>query len=337
MLKFANWAPKVLLSAVLLMTSASAYAAEIINGAGATFPQPIYTKWFYEYNQKTGYSINYQGIGSGGGIKQVSEGTVDFGASDAPLTGDDQAKKKLVMIPTVAGAVTLTYNIPGVETGLKLTPDIIAGIYLGNITKWNDSRIQAVNAGIQMPDLGIVVARRSDGSGTTDIFTHYLSSVSAEWSSKVGAGTAVKWPVGVGGKGNPGVAGIVKNTKGAIGYVELAYVIQNKMAYATVQNKAGNFIVPSIASTRAAAATAQIPDNFYVYIVNAPGADAYPISGFTFLLIKKHYPDKAIGKAVVEFVKWAYQTGDKAAESLYYVPLPEDLKTRAIASLGSVK
>lgn len=181
------------------------------------------------------------------------------------------------------------------------------------------------------------MARRSDGSGTTDIFTHYLASVSAEWSSKVGAGTSVKWPVGVGGKGNPGVAGIVKNTKGAIGYVELAYVIQNKMAYATVQNKSGNFIVPSIASTRAAAATAQIPDNFYVYIVNAPGADAYPISGFTFLLIKKHYPDKAIGKAVVEFVKWAYKTGDKAAESLYYVPLPEDLKTRALESLGSVK
>lgn len=335
--KCLKWAPKALVSALLLMAPASAFAAEIINGAGATFPQPLYTKWFFDYSKEAGYNVNYQGIGSGGGIKQVGDGAVDFGASDAPLKGADQAKRNLVMVPTVAGAVALSYNIPGVQSGLKLTPEIISGIYLGKIKKWNDPAIAAANPGLNLPDLGVIPVRRSDGSGTTAIFTNYLSSVSSEWASKVGADTAVKWPIGIGGKGNPGVAGAIKNTKGAIGYVELAYVIQNKMAYADVQNKAGNFVTPTLESAKAAAASAQMPDDFYIYIVNAPGANAYPITGFTFLLLKKHYSDAAIGKAVVDMVKWAYQKGDKSAEALHYVPLPEGVKAKALKRLESVK
>lgn len=335
MKRFYQWIALAALAVVLAAGAAS--AREMINGAGATFPYPLYSKWFHEYENQSGYAINYQSIGSGGGIKQVTDGTVDFGASDAPLSQADQDKRKLVQIPTVAGAVTMTYNIPGIGTGLKLTPAVISGIYLGKITKWNDPAIVAVNPGLNLPDMGIVVAHRSDGSGTTAIFTNYLSSVSEDWKSKVGAGTAVKWPAGVGGKGNEGVAGVVKNTKGSIGYVELAYVVQNKMAYADVQNKSGNFVTPSLASVKAAAASFELPEDFNVVIVNAPGANAYPIAGFTFLLLKKHYSDKATGKAVVEFVKWSFKSGDAMAEKLLYVPLPDEVKARALKRLEAIK
>lgn len=304
-----------------------------LNGAGATFPYVIYSKWFDVYHQNTGIQFNYQSIGSGGGIKQVIEGTVDFGASDAPMSEAQmkQVKDKqgtdILHIPTVMGAVVITYNLPGVEKGLKITPDVLADIYLGKITKWNDSRIVSDNQGVNLPDKAIFVTHRSDGSGTTNIFTGYLSKVSETWSKKVGQGTAVKWPAGLGGKGNEGVAGLVKQTEGSIGYVELAYAEKNSLPYAALKNKAGNFVMPTFDAVSAAAAgfVKNMPADLRVEITNADGKDSYPISGFTWLLIYKDMKNKAKAKAIVDFLKWAVTDGEKYAKDLYYAPLPKEV------------
>ncbi|MGA2193571.1 MAG: phosphate ABC transporter substrate-binding protein PstS [Nitrospirota bacterium] len=320
--------------AVLALAAGAAFAAETLNGAGATFPYPLYSKWFYTYEQQTGTKINYQSIGSGGGISQVKAGTVDFGASDAPLTGDKLAEANLFQFPTVAGAEAIVYNIPGVQKGLKLTSEQVAEIYLGKITRWNDKSITTENPGVRMPDLPIVVAHRSDGSGTTNIFTWFLSDVSPEWKQKVGSGTSVNWPVGIGGKGNEGVAGTVRQTRGAIGYVELAYALQNQMPYAMLRNRDGNYLYPSIETAVAAAANAKVPDTYYVRFTYASGKDAYPIAGFTFMLLPKEWKDKQKLTAFKDFIKWAYKNGDSDAKSLDYVPLPEKLKDRILSDLA---
>src|ERR1035437_9920540 len=276
----------------------NANAQMLINGAGATFPYPIYSKWFDEYAKvDTSVRFNYQSIGSGGGQKQITERTVDFGASDGPMSDENLAKApgKLLHIPTVAGADVITYNLPGNPT-LKLDGDTIVNIFMGNITKWNDPKIAALNPGVDLPDLPIVVVHRSDGSGTTFIFTDYLSSISPVWADSVGKGTSVKWPVGIGGKGNEGLAGQVKQLSGAVGYVELIYAKQNKMPYADVKNAAGNFITPSLDSVTAALATAKIPDDYRFSMVNAPGDKPYPISGATWLLVYERQKDAAKGK-----------------------------------------
>lgn len=304
-----------------------------LNGAGATFPYVIYSKWFDVYHKNTGIEFNYQAIGSGGGIRQVIEGTVDFGASDAPMTDKqmEQVKKKqgteILHIPTVMGAVVVTYNMPKVGKGLKLTPDVLADIYLGKITKWNDSRITSINKGLNLPDEAIFVAHRSDGSGTTNIFTGYLSKVSNSWKSKVGQGTSVNWPVGLGGKGNEGVAGLVKQTEGSIGYVELAYAEKNNLPYAALKNKAGYFVEPTFDAVSAAAAgfIKDMPADLRVEITNADGKDSYPIAGFTWLLIYKNMKDKTKAKAIVKFLRWAVTDGEKYTKELYYAPLPNEV------------
>jgi phosphate transport system substrate-binding protein len=306
--------------------TAPAQAVEL-TGAGATFPYPIYSKWFADYATKTGVKINYQSIGSGGGIRQLTEGTVDFGASDAPMTNEEMAKLKtpVLHVPTVLGAVVLTYNVPEVTQPLHLTGDVIAEIFQGNIYKWNAKPIAELNPGVKLPSKDILVVHRSDGSGTTFIFSDYLSAVSGSWKSGPGRGKELQWPVGIGGKGNEGVAGQIKQTPYAIGYVELAYARQNKLPYAWVRNAAGTFVEPTISAVTAAAATASLPagTDFRVSIVNAPGPEAYPISSFTFLLVPKAYGNAAKGKALIEFVKWAIHDGEKAAETLDYAPLPE--------------
>jgi len=304
-----------------------------LNGAGATFPYVIYSKWFDVYHQKTGIEFNYQSIGSGGGIKQVIEGTVDFGASDAPMSEEQmqQVKQKrgteILHIPTVMGAVVITYNLPSVGKGLKLTPEVLADIYLGKITKWNDSKITSINQGKKFPDEAIFVTHRSDGSGTTNIFTGYLTKVSDSWKSKAGQGTAVNWPVGLGGKGNEGVAGLVKQTEGSIGYVELAYAEQNKLPYSSLKNKAGNYVMPTFDAVSAAAAgfIADMPKDLRVEITNADGKDSWPISGFTWLLVYKDMKDKQKAQAIVNFLKWALTDGEKYAKDLYYAPLPKEV------------
>ncbi|MBI5420008.1 MAG: phosphate ABC transporter substrate-binding protein PstS [Deltaproteobacteria bacterium] len=300
----------------------------IINGAGATFPYPLYSKWFYEYsNSHPGLKFNYQSIGSGGGVKQITAGTIDFGATDAPMTEDELAKLPgpIFHIPTAIGAVAVVYNLEGVQSGLKLTPDILVDIYYGRITRWSDRRIVSLNPGVKLPSTDIVVAHRSDGSGTTDIFTNYLSAVSTEWRAKIGRGKSVNWPVGLGGKGNEGVAGVVKQTPGAIGYVELAYAMQNKMKTAALRNKEGNFVVPSLESTSAAAAGAakSMPADFRLTLVDAPGKDSYGICGLTWLLIYKEQRDEAKGKAIVSFLKWAIRDGQKMNAPLLYAPIPK--------------
>ncbi len=308
-------------------------AQQKLNGAGATFPYVIYSKWFDVYNQKTGIQFNYQSIGSGGGIKQVIEGTVDFGASDAPMTEKQmqQVKEKqgteILHIPTVMGAVVVTYNLPGVKKGLKITPEVLSGIYLGTITKWNDSKITSDNKGIKLPNEAIFVTHRSDGSGTTNIFTGYLSKVSDTWQKKVGQGTAVNWPVGLGGKGNEGVAGLVKQTEGSIGYVELAYAEKNALPYAALKNKAGNFVMPTFDAVSAAAAgfIKDMPEDLRVEITNADGKESYPISGFTWLLVYQNMKDKSKAKAIVDFLNWAVTDGEKYAKDLYYAPLPKEV------------
>ena len=311
-----------------------------LNGAGATFPYPIYSKWFFEFNKETKNQINYQSIGSGGGIRQVTEGTVDFGASDAPMTDEQIAAVKggIFHLPTVMGAVAVAYNVPGLKS-LKLSSEVLADMFLGKITNWNDPRIAADNAGEKLPDVAVNIAHRSDGSGTSNIFTNYLSKVSPEWQSKVGFGTAVKWPVGVGGKGNEGVAGLIKQIPGTIGYVELAYAHQNKIPYAMLKNAAGNYVDPTIESTTAAAAAAlaNMPDDFRVMITNAPGAEAYPICGFTWLLVHPEYADKAKGKTLVEFLHWAYAKGEPMASALDYAPLPADLIKKIDARIAQIK
>ncbi len=318
-----------------------AQAQLLINGAGATFPYPIYSKWFDEYAKvDPSVRFNYQSIGSGGGQKQIIARTVDFGASDGPMSDDNLAKApgKILHIPTVAGADVITYNLPG-NPKLKLDSDAIVNIFMGNITKWNDPRIAALNPGVDLPGLPVVVVHRSDGSGTTFIFTDYLSSISPVWADTVGKGTSVKWPagIGMGAKGNEGVAGQVKQLPGAVGYVELIYAEQNKMPYADVKNAAGNFITPALDSITAALATAKIPDDFRFSMVNPPGDKAYPIAGTTWLLVYQQQKDAAKGKKMVEFLNWAMTTGEGIASSLDYAPLPESVQQRVQDLIGTIK
>ncbi len=319
--------------------SASASAQMLINGAGATFPYPIYSKWFDAYTKvDPSVRFNYQSIGSGGGQKQILEQTVDFGASDGPMSDDNLSKApgKLLHIPTVAGAVVMTYNLTG-NPALKFDGDTIAGIYLGEIKKWNDPKIAALNSGVKLPDQEIVVVHRSDGSGTTFIFTDYLSKISPPWKQKVGNNTSVNWPTGIGGKGNEGVSGQVKQTPGAIGYVELIYAIQNKMPYADLKNADGEFVKATLESVTAAMATAQIPDDFRFSMTNAPGKDAYPISGATWLLVYEQQKDVAKGKKLVEFLKWMVTKGEDMAKDLDYAPLPANVRDRILKRIAEIK
>ena len=315
-----------------------------LTGAGATFPYPLYSKWFDAYATKSGVKINYQSIGSGGGIRQLSEQTVDFGASDAPMSDAEMAKAKggpVAHIPTALGAVTMIYNLPGVTSPLKLTGDVIAGIFQGQITKWNDPRIAALNSGANLPATDILVVHRSDGSGTSYVFTDYLANVSPAWATKPGKGKEVQWPVGLGAKGNEGVAGQVKQTPGAIGYVELAYATQNKMAMASVKNANGEFVSPSIASVTAAAAgaAAKLPatTDYRVSIVNAPGAGVYPISSFTWIIAYTRQADPAKGKKLTDFLRWALNDGQGMESALDYAPLPESMRTALLTRVDSIK
>ncbi len=319
--------------------SATASAQMMINGAGATFPYPIYSKWFDEYAKvDPSVRFNYQSIGSGGGQKQILAQTVDFGASDGPMSDDNLSKApgKILNIPTVAGAVVISYNLDG-NPALKLDGETIADIFLGKIKKWNDPKIAASNSGAKLPDQEIVVVHRSDGSGTTFIFTDYLSKVSAEWKQKVGNNTSVNWPTGIGGKGNEGVSGQVKQTPGAIDYVELIYAIQNKMPYAEVKNAAGQFVKPTIESVTAALGTADIPDDFRFSMTNASGNDAYPIAGATWLLVYEQQEDPAKGKKLVEFLKWALTKGERMAQDLNYAPLPDAVQQRVLKRIDEIK
>jgi len=325
--------------AIALGINASASAQMMINGAGATFPYPIYSKWFDEYAKvDPSVRFNYQSIGSGGGQKQILAQTVDFGASDGPMSDDNLAKApgKILHIPTVAGADVVAYNLPG-NPALKLDADAIAGIFLGQIKKWNDQKIASLNPSVKLPDQEIVVVHRSDGSGTTYIWTDYLSKISPEWKTKVGTNTSVNWPTGIGGKGNEGVSGQIKQTPGAIGYVELIYAIQNKMPYAEVKNSAGQFVKPTIESVTAALATADIPDDFRFSMTNPTGKDAYPIAGATWLLVYEQQKDPAKGKKLVEFLKWAAKDGEKMAKDLEYAPLPETLQQRVLKRIDEIK
>jgi len=312
---------------VCLALAVPVFGQTTLNGAGATFPYPMYSKWFSEYNKlHPDIQFNYQSIGSGGGIRQVIAGTVDFGASDGPMTDEQlaQAKIKIVHIPTVLGAVVPAYNVPGVSGELKFTPAALAGIFLGKITSWNDPALTSVNPGVNLPNQPLIVIHRSDGSGTTYIFTDYLSKVSNEWQNQVGKGTSVKWPVGLGGKGNEGVAGMVRQMQGSIGYVELIYAVQNNISYGTVKNASGNFVKASLDSVTAAAASVKnMPADFRVSITNAPGKDAYPISSFTWLLIPAQSKDKAKGKILADFLNWMVDDGQKMTAPLTYAPLPE--------------
>jgi phosphate transport system substrate-binding protein len=331
--------PGILGLTIALGLSASASAQMMINGAGATFPYPIYSKWFDEYAKvDPSVRFNYQSIGSGGGQKQILAQTVDFGASDGPMSDDNLSKApgKILHIPTVAGAVVLTYNLAG-NPSLKLDGDTVAGIYLGQIKKWNDPKIAALNPGAKLPDQEIVVVHRSDGSGTTFIFTDYLSKVSGEWKQKAGSNTSVNWPAGIGGKGNEGVSGQVKQTPGAIGYVELIYAIQNKMPYADVKNAAGQFVKPTLESVTAALGTANIPDDFRFSMTNAPGSDAYPIAGATWLLVYEQQKDPTKGKKLVEFLKWALTKGEGMAKDLNYAPLPDEVQQRVLKRIDEIK
>jgi phosphate transport system substrate-binding protein len=323
-----------------LLLAGAACAADTINAAGATFPAPIYQKWFEEYKTKTGVQINYQPVGSGAGIKQMTENTVDFGASDVPMTDAQIAamKVKALHFPTVLGAVVLSYNIPGVTANLKFSGDTIAGMFLGSITKWDDAKIKADNPGVKLPSTDLVVVHRSDGSGTSFIFTDYLAKVSNDWKTKVGAAASVSWPVGLGGNGNAGVAGFIKQTPGSIGYVELIYAIQQKMAYADVKNAAGKFVTPSFASvTAAAAGMKEMPNDFRVSITNAPGAASYPISSFTWLLIPSQISDPAKKKALTSFLTWMLADGQKDAEGLSYAPLPKPVVAKEVKQIALIK
>jgi phosphate transport system substrate-binding protein len=318
------------LSATALFAGTASAQSVDLTGAGATFPYPIYSKWFADYAQSTGVKINYQSIGSGGGIRQLSEQTVDFGASDGPMSDQELASAKggpVLHFPTVMGAVVITYNVPGLTHPLNVSGDVIADIFQGKITKWNDARIVAQNRGVSLPNSDILVVHRSDGSGTTYIFSDYLNTVSPSWSSTLGKGKEIKWPVGLGGKGNEGVTGQVKQTPGSIGYVELAYAKQNKLPYANVRNADGRFVTPSIASVTAAAASMKLPKNtdYRVSIVNAPGKDTYPISSMTWILVYQNQPDAVKGAKLVNFLRWAYKNGEKTASALDYAPLPSSM------------
>jgi phosphate transport system substrate-binding protein len=332
---------KTLLLLVCVVLALPAFGQTTLNGAGATFPYPIYSKWFSEYHKlHSEVEINYQSIGSGGGIRQVTAGTVDFGASDMPMTDKQlqEAKTKILNLPTVLGAVVPAYNIPGVSGEVKFTPEALAGIFLGKISKWNDKAITSANPGINFPDRDIIVVHRSDGSGTTFIWTDYLSKVSPEWKSSVGSDTSVKWPVGMGGKGNEGVSGFVRQLQGSIGYVELIYAIQNNIPYGSVRNAAGAFIKASLESVTAAAASApKMPADFRVSITNSPGQSAYPISSFTWLLIPAQSKDPAKGKILADFLNWMVTDGQKMTSALSYAPLPENVAAKEKEAIKQVK
>src|SRR5579864_7544992 len=342
MKRIAGW----IFAALVLAGVAWAQSALLINGAGATFPFPMYSKWFDEYHKKNAnLQINYQSIGSGGGIKQVTEGTVDFGASDGPMN-DDQLKAyqdkhgfPVLHFPTVLGADVPTYNIPGVTQELNFTQEALAGIFLGKITKWNDPAIAGPNKGVNLPANDIVVVHRAEGSGTTYIWTDYLSKISEEWKTKVGKATAVKWPVGLGGQGNEGVSGLIKQTPNSFGYVELIYAIQNKMPYGKVRNSSGEFIKADLASVTAAAAGAakNMPDDFRVSITDAPGKTAYPVSSFTWLLIPSKIPDAAKRDAIKGFVKWMLTDGQNDTEALAYAKLPKEVVAKELKALDRIQ
>ena len=317
-----------------------AFAQSTLNGAGATFPYPIYSKWFSEYHKAhSDVQVNYQSIGSGGGIRQVLAGTVDFGASDGPMTDEQlgRAKVKILHVPTVLGAVVPAYNIPGVSGEVKFTPEALAGIFLGKITTWNDKALTAANPGVNFPNQAIVVIHRSDGSGTSYIFTDYLSKVSADWKNGPGKGTSVKWPVGLGGKGNEGVAGMIRQMEGSIGYVELIYALQNKITYGSMKNPAGEFVKASLESvTTAAASVKSMPADFRVSITNAPGKGAYPISSFTWLLIPTKSQDPNKGKILTDLVNWCETDGQKLAADLSYAPLPDTVVAKVKEAIKQV-
>jgi phosphate transport system substrate-binding protein len=332
---------KVIAAGVLALVAAGV-SAQNINGAGATFPNPIYSKWFSEYRQlHPDVKINYQPIGSGGGIRQVTEGTVDFGASDVTMTDEQisQAKVKVMAIPTVLGAVVPVYNIPGVNKDLNFSGDVIADIYLGKITKWNDPRIAKDNPGANLPDKSILPVYRSDGSGTSFIFTDFLSKVSSDWNSKVGKGASLKWPTGIGQKGNEGVAGMVRQAPYSFGYVELIYAEQNKMSFGSVRNASGKFVRASTGGVTAAAAAAAktMPADYRVSITNAGGADSYPISSFTWLLIPTHSADPAKAKALADFLGWMLDHGESEAAPMTYAPLPKQVQDMVRKSIANVK
>lgn len=325
----------------LTLVATVAFAATTLNGAGATFPYPIYSKWFNEFHKlHPDVQINYQSIGSGGGIRQLAVGTVDFGASDMPLS-DEQLKSlqgPIFQFPTVLGAVVPAYNLPGVQQEIRFTPQALAGIYLGKITNWNDKALADANPGTKLPDKPIVVIHRSDGSGTTFVWTDYLAKVSPEWKSQVGSNTSVKWPVGLGGKGNEGVAGLVRQMDGAIGYVELIYALQNKIAFGPVKNAAGNFVKASLESTTAAAASVKnMPADFRVSITNAAGKDAYPISSFTYLLVPTKWQDQTKKSAMVQFLNWMLDSGESMVQQLNYAPLPKHVEDMERARIKQIQ
>jgi phosphate transport system substrate-binding protein len=331
--------------AITLAVAAATYgvvrASILINGAGATFPYPIYSKWFDEYTKvDSSARFNYQSIGSGGGIKALKDKTVDFGASDAPLSNEEAAQMPgpVLHFPTVMGAVVLAYNIEGVKQPIRLTGPVIADIFLGKIIKWSDPAITGLNPGITFPDDPIVTAHRSDGSGTTYIFTDYLTKASPEWAAKAGKGKSIKWPNGVGGKGNEGVTGVIQQTPGAIGYVELIYALSNKISFATVKNREGNWVVPSLDGVTAAAAGAasDMPADFRVSITDAPGAQSYPISSFTWILLYKQQTDRTKGEALIKFMKWALADGQKYTAALYYAPIPAPVVEKELAQLSQI-
>jgi phosphate transport system substrate-binding protein len=322
-----QFAMKVTLLAGLSLAMAGAAFAQDITGAGASFPAPLYSKWASEYNKATGVKVNYQSVGSGAGLRQIEAKTVDFGASDMPLKDEDLAKKGLVQFPTVIGGVVPVINIKGIAPGqLKLTGQLLGDIYLGKITKWTDPAIKALNPTLALPDAVISPVRRADGSGTSFIFTNYLSKTNPEWKTKVGEGTAVNWPTGAGGKGNEGVAAFVGRLPNSIGYVEYSFVKQSKMNYAVVQNAAGAFVVPDDSAFKAAAASADWSKSFYQVLTNQVGKDAWPISGATFILMQKAQDKPANASAALKFFVWAYASGDKMAEDLDYVPMPDNVR-----------
>ena len=333
----------IALSAILILGSSVSLSAETINAAGATFPAVIYQKWFQEFHKlHPDVQINYQSLGSGAGIQQLTQGTVDFGASDMPMTNEQLSKitkVKVLHFPTVLGGLVPTYNVPGVTAILNFTPESLAGIYLGKITKWNDAALKKDNPGVNFPDAEIQVVHRSDGSGTTFVWTDYLSKISPEWKSKVGAGTSVAWPTGLGGKGNEGVAGTVKQTANSIGYVELIYAAQNKMAYGAIRNSAGTFVRADFDSVSEAAAGAakNMPDDFRVSITNAPGKKAYPVSSFTWLLIPNKFDNATKKNAIQQFLKWMLADGQKFAAGLDYASLPQPVVAKEEKQIGLIQ
>ena len=332
---------KLVLLLVCVLLAMPVLGQTTLNGAGATFPAPMYSKWFSEYHKAhSDVQVNYQPIGSGGGIRQVTSGTVDFGASDMPMTDKQlqDSKVKILNVPTVLGAVVPAYNIPGVSGEVKFTPEALAGIFLGKISKWNDKALVSANPGVNFPDKDIIVVHRSDGSGTSFIWTDYLSKVSPDWKNQVGADTSVKWPIGMGGKGNEGVSGLIRQLSGSIGYVELIYAVQNNIPYGSVRNSSGAFVKASLDGVTAAAASApKMPADFRVSITNAPGKDAYPISSFTWLLIPAQSKDAAKGKILADFLNWMVTDGQKMTSALSYASLPDNVVAKVKEAIKQVK